>query len=169
MSTFPNLARSAADRIKSQVIEEVTAISDAELTAAGIEVFQIDLLDGSEVPSRHRGGLHGWGFRRAWYYWVAKGPGIPPAIAEELHRTHGRAVRVDGHCGCPSPLEWLHGFAVGLYHVDTPEALKALADTLNKVRATVTKSLQPAEQTAAPVAEGQVVDGEKVIDIMQAL
>ena len=42
-------------------------------------------------------------------------------------------MRVEGHCGCPSPLEYNKGFAVGLYHVDTPEGLKALADTIKQV------------------------------------
>ena len=33
----------------------------------------------------------------------------------------------------PSPLEWFKGLAVGSYHVDSPEGLKALADTIKKI------------------------------------
>ena len=50
-------------------------------------------------------------------------------------KKRGRDVRVDGHCLAPSPLEWCKGFAVGMYHVDTPEGLKALADTIKLVYA----------------------------------
>jgi hypothetical protein len=53
--------------------------------------------------------------------------------AERLHATHGTQVRVDGHCGCPSPREWFKGFGVGHYHVDTPAGLKALADAIRSV------------------------------------
>lgn len=117
-----------------EVINEVTAICRAELEAAGIKVSEFDIFaTRGEVPSRAIGGLLSWTFTRAWYYWVAEGPGIPPDIAEKLHATHGKDVRVDGHCGCPSPREWFKGFAVGRYHVDTQEGLNALADTLRSV------------------------------------
>jgi hypothetical protein len=48
----------------------------------------------------------------------------------KLYETNKKDVRVAGHCGCPSPLEWYKGLAVGNYHVDSPEGLKALADTI---------------------------------------
>jgi hypothetical protein len=108
----------------------------AELKAAGIVAYQLPLqLPNSEVPTCIIGTLEPmrWGFRRAWYYWIADGPGIPPAYATELHRRHGKDVRVSGHCACPSPLEWHKGFAVGMYHVDTPAGLKALADVIKNV------------------------------------
>ena len=117
-------------------IDRVTATCRAELKAAGIEVVEMaPFADNREVPSRAVGQLSMWGFRRAWYYWVATGPGIPPEIAERLHATHGKDVRVDGHCGCPSPREWFKGFAVGCYHVDTQEGLNALADTIRSISA----------------------------------
>jgi hypothetical protein len=105
-----------------------------ELEAAGIEVHKHEILrDRGEVKTSVMGSLHRWCFRRAWYYWVADGPGIPPVYADELHEKHGKDVRVDGHCGCPSPKEWFNGFAVGMYHVDTQEGLNALADTIRRV------------------------------------
>ena len=106
----------------------------AELEAAGIEVHKHEIFrDRGEVKTSVMGSLHGWGFRRAWYYWIAEGPGIPPVYANELHEKHGTDVRVDGHCGCPSPQEWFNGFAVGLYHVDSQEGLNALADVIRRV------------------------------------
>ena len=124
---FPNMAgRKDCDEILRR-----------ELEAAGIPALDRIVPDRGEVPARIFGGLDplGWSFNRAWYYWIAKGPGIPPSYAAELHRQHGRDVRVDGHCLSPSPLEWCKGFAVGTYHVDTPEGLKALADTIKLVYA----------------------------------
>lgn len=130
---FPNLAR--APNPSDAVIAEVTAICEAELRAAGIEVrkeYFLHRLNG-EVPAGVIGELGGWAFHRAWYYWVAQGPGLPLSVAEPLHVAHGRTVRVAGHCGCPSPREWFHGFGCGLYHVDGPEGLRALADALRSV------------------------------------
>jgi hypothetical protein len=115
------------------VIAEITAITDAELRVAGIEPLSFDLSPEGEVPCSRPGFFSGWSFKRAWYYWVARGPGIPPDIAEKLHATHGKQVRVEGHCGCPSPREYCKGFAVGMYHVDTPAGLKALVDTLRSI------------------------------------
>ncbi len=128
---FPNLARGEKT---PELIAEVTAITDAELTAAGIRVVHLpESMTKGEVPSRSFGELSMWGFQRRWYYWAAQGPGIPPDIAEKLHAEFGTQVRVDGHCGCPSPLEWNHGFGTGSYHVDTPAGLKALADVLRSI------------------------------------
>ena len=107
----------------------------AELEQAGINVYREDWLKnrGHEVNTSVMGTLYKWKFERAWYYWVAEGPGIPPSYANELHKKHGKEVRVEGHCGCPSPLEWYEGFAVGSYHVDTQEGLNALAETIRRV------------------------------------
>lgn len=114
----------------------------AELKAAGIPTLQeesghspeymADMLRraSGEVKTSVVGTLHGWEFRRAWYYWMCSGPGIEVEAAERLHATHGKDVRVAGHCGCPSPREWFKGLACGHYHVDSPEGLKALADTI---------------------------------------
>jgi hypothetical protein len=130
---FPNKAGDHTD---------TDGILRAELKAAGIQTYQeaegqpLEYLasilrsQSGEVKTSVMGTLHGWTFKRAWYYWVAEGPGIDVDAAEALHATHGREVRVNGHCGCPSPSEWFKGLACGHYHVDAPEGLKALADTL---------------------------------------
>lgn len=131
--TFPNKAGDHAD---------TDDILRAELKAAGIPTFQeaagedqdymADTLRrmSGEVETSVVGVLHGWEFKRAWRYWIAKGPGIEVEAAERLHAAHGRSVRVDGHCGCPSPGEWFHGLACDRYHVDDAAGLKALADTI---------------------------------------
>lgn len=105
----------------------------AELEAAGIEVHRFAFLKNGkrEVNTEVVGSLHGWQFKRSWYYWCAEGPGLPPSYANPLHAVFGSEVRVAGHCGCPSPVEWYKGFGVGDYHVDTATGLKALADALN--------------------------------------
>jgi hypothetical protein len=102
-----------------------------------MEDFVLPFKSGGEVPTKVRGHLDpsSWLFERAWTYWVCKGPGIPPKEAVELHKAYGRVVRVSGHCGCPSPLEWYKGFGCGLYHVDTLKGLKALADMIKKIMA----------------------------------
>lgn len=132
---FPNKAGNHAD---------TDAILQAELAAAGIDWprFEPDVAEvmremSGEVKTSVYGHLHGWTFKRAWYYWTAEGPGIDVDTAEALHATHGQVVRVAGHCGCPSPREWFKGLACGSYHVDSPEGLKALADT---IKALVAKS-----------------------------
>ena len=130
---FPNKAGDHAD---------TDEILRAELKAAGIQTLQefedqpetylADLLRRSsgEVKTSVQGVLHGWCFKRCWYYWTAEGPGIEVEAAENLHAIHGKEVRVAGHCECPSPREWFKGLACGHYHIDTPEGLKALADTI---------------------------------------
>ena len=130
---FPNKAGDHAD---------TDGILRAELKAAGIPTLQeadgkppeflAEMLrrNSGEVKTSVIGCLHGWEFKRAWYYWTASGPGIDVETAEALHATHGKVVRVDGHYGCPSPREWYKGLACGHYHVDSPEGLKALADVI---------------------------------------
>jgi hypothetical protein len=123
---FPNLAGSP----------ESDSICATELEAAGIEVVKLpEICRYGEPNTLIVGQLGPWVFKRAWYYWVAEGAGIPPQEAEALHAEHGQVVRVDGHCACPSPSEWLKGkFAVGMYHVDALEGLKALAQTIEDLR-----------------------------------
>jgi hypothetical protein len=122
---FPNYAG------KNDVDEKISK----ELEIAGIKSTKMPefFRERHEVKTIIVGELYGWYFERAWYYWMARGPGIPSDIATTLHEKFGREVRVAGHCGCPSPLEWYHGFAVGNYHVDTQEGLKALADVIKSV------------------------------------
>ena len=125
--TFPNRAGLPS--------EENDDVLTKELRTAGITINKFEfLLDRSrEVKSSVMGSLHGWTFERAWYYWVCKGPGIELTAATKLHESHGKVVRVDGHCGCPSPKEWFKGLACGHYHVDTQEGLNALADTIKSL------------------------------------
>jgi len=150
MSGFPNKAGDHAD---------TDAVLRAELKAAGIPTLQEEAGQppeylakmlremSGEVKTSVIGVLHGWEFKRAWYYWMAEGPGIEVAAAEALHATHGNAVRVNGHCGCPSPTEQFKGLAVGRYHVDTPEGLKALADTINGLVARAQAKAQEGAQS----------------------
>ena len=128
---FPNEARGQNPSL--EVIAEVTATCEAELKAAGINVTIFPSPLRGEVPSCAFGSLSMWKFERAWYYWMASGPGLPVEVAEKLHATHGTVCRVDGHCGCPAPRDWFKGFGVGSYHVDSPEGLKALADAIRSV------------------------------------
>lgn len=135
---FPNLARHVESGSMIAVFSEVDTQVAKELTEAGAtEENCLEMNFGrksggtfKEVPTKHIGIAHGWSFERGWYYYVAKGPGIPPDIAEEFHKTWGTQVRVEGHCGCPSPLEWAHGFAIGSYHIDTQEGLNAFVALL---------------------------------------
>ena len=141
---FPNMVRDDID---------VDTVLRNELNAAGI--VALDQNDGwtpwmseqmrrasKEVKSAVRGQLHGWHFERASIYWVASGPGIEVEAAEVLHAIHGQSVRVGGDANCPCPREYFKGLACGLYHVDTPEGLKALAETIN---ALVAKASQHAD------------------------
>ena len=134
--SFPNKAGDHAD---------TDDILRAELKAAGIPTveeaqgkpeghYASILRDVSgEVKTSVRGSMHGWTFKRAWYYWVAEGPGIDVDTAEILHSSHGKEVRVDGHADCPRPSEWFKGLGCGRYHVDTSDGLKALADTIKEL------------------------------------
>ena len=103
-----------------------------ELEDAGIEVHRLPFTNDGEVKTRILGSLGPWGFTRAWYYWVAQGDGIPPSYAWDLFRTNGKDARIQGHCGCPDP-SYCKGFAVGLYHIDNANGLKAIAETIRKV------------------------------------
>lgn len=112
-----------------------------ELELAGIDFFRLPVKMSTEVPTCIMGEIEGtgWCFERAWTYWMAKGPGIPLEDAMILHKNYGDVVRVAGHCGCPSPLEWYKGFGCGSYHIDTIRGLKALADTIKKIMKENTK------------------------------
>jgi len=123
---FPNYA--GRDNIDDKLEEE--------LKVAGISVFKAEMFRESsgEVKTSVRGTLGPWNFERAWYYWIATGPGLPPAYAWMLYESHGKQARIMGHCGCPDP-SYCGGFGVGLYHVDTADGLKALADTIKLVMA----------------------------------
>jgi len=124
-TVFPNMAGS---QCKSELIEK-------ELIEAGIKVYTFPrLTEQSEVDCGFQGVIEFkggyWEFKRAWYYWVAKGPGIPSKEAMELHEKFGQEVRVGGHCGCPPPSK---DFATSSYHVDTQDGLNALANLIKKL------------------------------------
>lgn len=104
----------------------------ADLLAAGID----PIWEGATT-----GTLYGWVFSFRNYYWIAEATGgivLPLAYANPLHKAFGKEVRVDGNCTCPSPERWFNpsrGFAgVPLYHVDSVDGLKALADAIRKWR-----------------------------------
>ena len=133
--TFPNKAGDHADT--DDILRE-------ELHAAGIQTWkEHDKITGDtshmemmfrgmsgEVKTSIWGVLHGWQFRRNWYYWVAEGPGIEAEVAKVLNDQFGEVVRVDCYAGGRCPIQYYKGLACGCYHVDTPEGLKALADTI---------------------------------------
>lgn len=122
--------------------EDTDGILTEELHAAGIQTCEeaeghfSDSMkaffrkSSGEVKTSVFGILHGWQFKRNWYYWVCTGPGIPVEEAEELNNRLGEVVRVDGFAGGLDPREHFKGLACGAYHVDTPEGLKALADVI---------------------------------------
>jgi hypothetical protein len=103
-----------------------------ELSEAGIEIVEGKKSRG-EVPYTLTGRLADWTFSRAWYYWVARAEkGLPLKVAAKLYKKHGKVVRVEGHCGCPPPEEWLNGEGrIDLYHVDSQEGLNALASVIS--------------------------------------
>lgn len=123
---FPNMAG----------VDTCDETLEKELLEAGIEVIKLPIhVPQSEVPSKLIGSVERWSFKRAWYYWVAEGPGISVEDATDLFHTHGQEVRTEGHCGCPSPKEWNKNFGTGMYHVDTQEGLNALAAMIRKIAA----------------------------------
>jgi hypothetical protein len=127
----------------------------AELTEAGIEVYRLPEIMRSkgEVQTIIIGTLFGWTFRRAWVYWMCDGPGIEVNAAEDLHKGFGQEVRVDGHCGCPSPRAWFKGLACGNYHVDSQRGLKALADTIKMIASQDSKVRKSGADVGAKIDE----------------
>jgi hypothetical protein len=110
-----------------------------ELVTAGIEPQPMPESfrekQGGECYTVVIGQLYGWTFRRAWYYWMAEGPGVPAQYAMELFKHHGSDVRVGGHAGSPSPLEYAQGFPITHYHIDTQDGLSALAEVIRRIKA----------------------------------
>ena len=100
----------------------------AELLLAGIHAVDGDYSRG-EVPYSVTGMIHGWHFRRAWYYWVATATPGAQLSAEKARRLNERwkeEVRVDGYAGGQD----VEG-PVGCYHVDTVEGLSALVEYIS--------------------------------------
>lgn len=107
----------------------------SELTLAGLTPTDKcgSLIYSGEVKATIYCQQYGWLFKRAWRYWVAEGNGIPVGPAMKLWEEWGDVVRTEGHCGCPSPLWYNNGLATGMYHIDSIDGLKALADTLKSL------------------------------------
>jgi hypothetical protein len=105
-----------------------------ELMQAGINIVDNGDLVPGEPKTSLTGELHGWTFKRAWYYWIASGPALPFKYADAIHEVSGKDVRVAGHCGCPSPREWYgdNAFGVSSYHVDTQDGLNLLAASIKR-------------------------------------
>ena len=114
--------------------DEGTQDARRELEFAGVDV--VDLPGGvttrGEVEIRLIGKIDGWGFTRAWRYWIVKGPGLPLEYAVPLDHKWGHDVRADGDCACRGAIFWGKGHPVNLYHVDTREGLKELADAIRQ-------------------------------------
>ncbi len=129
---FPNLAR--RHESTPEDFPEVQETIERELSLAGIK-FKLgeSRLDHGEVPYNGIGTSNRWVFSRNWYYWVAKGPGIPPTFANEFDQQWGREARAEGDAGCSGSLALNGGFATSLYHIDTQEALNAFVCLLSRV------------------------------------
>lgn len=129
---FPNLARPHG--AKPEDFPEVDEQLRIEAEAAGLTVqsFKFQLGDG-EVPTCLFFSSHKWVFNRAWYYWRAKGPGVPPADAAEFDQEWGKQVRASGDCACRGVEFWYEGFAASDYHIDTQEGLNAFVQMLARI------------------------------------
>ena len=130
-----NLARSF-DRENPVADSEVNEKVVSELLEAGIALIDNDIFLHScgEVPTSVVGLLEGgWEFRRAWTYWVVKGPGVPYDLALYFDSIWGEKVRVNGDCGCRGPKVWAKGYPVTSYHVDTQDGLNALAKMIKSL------------------------------------
>ena len=108
-----------------------------ELEIAKIPIHEFSFELRGEVPSKILGFLDGWKFERAWYYWVVTSEKnlLLFKYADPLHKKYGKAVRVDGHCGCPSPREWHsdpYYLGVSSYHVDSQLGLCKLVEAIKK-------------------------------------
>jgi len=129
----------------------------AELKAAGIKtcyeefgppydpnshICEVIRSSSGEVKTCIYGTHHGWKFTRRWYYWVCEGPGIDAITAERLWNKD-KSIRVGGDCTSPNPREFYKGLGCGLYHVDTVEGLKFLAECINEI----VEKFKPVERT----------------------
>lgn len=76
----------------------------SELERCGINVVEHNEALAGEVHTTLTGSLKGFVFQRRWYYWSVSG-NVPLKVARALYNDNvGREdIRVNGHCGCPSP------------------------------------------------------------------
>lgn len=85
--------------------QECDKIIREELNLAGIKIVSIGKTN-KEVPASIIGKCNNFIFHRAWYYWVVEGY-MPLEIANYLYDNYKHLnIRVEGHCGNPSPEGW---------------------------------------------------------------
>ena len=122
------------DNLAGCELDNGTKVAREELEFAGIDVLELpaSMTTSGEVKIKVAGNIDRWGFHRAWYYWVVKGPGLALEYAVPLDEKWGKEARVDGDCACRGAAFWGKGQSINLYHVDTKEGLKALADAIRK-------------------------------------
>jgi len=98
------MRNAAGDHTSSEYIPK-------ELAEARVNIDQhTAMIPDPEIKTHFTGNLHGWTFRRAWYYWIARcedefNDGLELKYALPLHNLIGQEVRLAGHCGCPSPVD----------------------------------------------------------------
>lgn len=138
-------------------LEAGTQEARSELEFAGIEVLELpgEMTTRGEVTIKVIGSLYAWKFERAWYYWIVNGPGLPLEYAVPLDEEWGKQARVDGDCACRGAAFWGKGQPITMYHVDTKEGLKALADAIRKSR---TNGLSQFGQEEKPYGNKKATD-----------
>ena len=114
--------------------DEGTRDARRELEFAGVDVFDLPggITTHGEVKIKLLGKIDSWLFTRSWRYWVAEGPGLPLEYAVPLDNKWGHDVRVLGDATCRGAIFWGKGHPINLYHVDTREGLKELADAIRQ-------------------------------------
>jgi hypothetical protein len=109
----------------------------SELRRACIDIHTVQK-GNTEVPYTLIGKLGEFEFKRAWYYWVVKGP-VPLEVAKELYEhPEGRAtVRSGGDCAKRPPETWvceINGEKyVDVYHIDGQAGLLLFAQKIKKM------------------------------------
>ncbi len=124
------------DNLAGCELDSGTKLAREELEFAGVDVLELpeSMTTRGEVKIRVAGHIDRWDFHRAWYYWVVKGPGLPLEYAVPLDEKWGKEARVGGDCACRGAAFWGKGHSIDLYHVDTKEGLKALADAIRQCK-----------------------------------
>lgn len=97
----------------SRMVEVFVEGSEADqLGRRGIYLPGLDSPTEKIAVYEVRATLGKYQFRRAWYYWIVKGP-VPLEVAKEMYAApEGRHdVRAGGHCGAPPPETQVHHIA----------------------------------------------------------
>ena len=130
MNKFPKIDNSTSDLGK---------VLTAELQAAGINVMTEHGLNGlfdngvGELKTEVLGELHGWVFRRNQIRWIGEGPGINADSASDLYTKYGKSLHAYGDPSPRNPAEVAEGLACGQYHINSPDALNALAGAIRGI------------------------------------